>query len=84
MRGCRVYIGHPDRGFVLFVAHGGGYGHEPGVGDWPEPITWDYNGQLAECKPAWTRVTPPVARAAAREYVQTGSRPGSLVWPQDQ
>ncbi len=78
--GLQVGVGHPDRGFVLFVSEGGGYGVEPGVDGWPEAIGWDYNGQLTDYKPAWTRVRPEAVRQAALQYIRTGQRPGNLRW----
>ena len=73
--GLQLGIGHPHRAFVLALDTVGGYAVEPDLEPWPEPIAFDCGPQVIDFKPAWTRVRPATALAAAREYVLTGNRP---------
>jgi hypothetical protein len=84
--GLQLGVGHPDRAFVVWLDAGGGTGPEAGgsygIDDdleaWPEPIGFDCGVEFVDFKPAWTRVTPRQALAAAREYVLTGAKPTLL------
>jgi len=83
--GLQLGIGHPHRAFVVWLdaATGGGYGIDDNLEAWPEPIGFDCGVEVVDFKPAWTRVTPQQAVAAAREYVVTGARPTCLRFDPD-
>lgn len=71
-------VGHPDRAVLMCYGDDGGYGFDPELPLWPEPIPFDYNGEATDYKPTRTRLTPETVRAAAREYVATGRQPAGL------
>ena len=77
-----VGLGHGSRAFVDWLMDAG---HrqtaiEPGVEPQDEPIGFDVYGQWHERDPEETMVTPPTARRAIREYVNSGQRPTGLTW----
>jgi hypothetical protein len=76
--GLRYGVGHPHRAFVLALDAAGGYAVEPDLEPWPEPIAFDCGHDVYDVKPAWTRITPTTALAAARKYIRTGNRPPGL------
>ena len=76
--GLQIGVGHPHRAFVLALDAVGGYAVDPELPPWPEPIVFDCGHDVLDFKPAWTRVNPDTAIAAAREYVRTGVRPVAL------
>ncbi|MFC6022805.1 Imm1 family immunity protein [Plantactinospora solaniradicis] len=76
-RAIQIGVGRSDRGFLLYLGEDGGYGYEPGLSPWPETVVFDYNGEATEYKPARTRITPAVVRAAARGYL-TATRPQTI------
>ena len=78
--GLRIGVGHPHRAFILALDADGGYAVQPDLDPWPEPIAFDCGHDVVDFKPAWTRVTPPAAFAAARAYVRTGSPPPELTF----
>jgi len=79
----QIGVGHPDRSFVLWLGPEGGIGVEAGVAPWPDgapDIGFDYGGDAVFAGPYRARVTPAVAREAAREFVRTGRRPTFVEW----
>jgi len=78
--GLHMGVG-PKRAKVFWTGPGENIGYEPGV----PPVTTDlpefnYGGLPTEESPETVRVTPAVAREAAREFVTTGQRPTCLEW----
>lgn len=71
-RAIQLGVGHPERGFLLYLGDDGGYGYEPDLAPSPESIMFDYNGEATEYKPVRTRITPALVRAAARNYLTSG------------
>jgi hypothetical protein len=79
----QIGVGHPDLAFVVWLAPDGGIGIEPDATPWPNgarDIAFDYAGDPIFVGPDRARVSPPAARAAAREFVTTGHRPTCLDW----
>lgn len=77
--GLQIGVGHPERAFVLCL-RGGGYGIQPELDPWPEPIAFDCGHDVYDFKPAWTRVRPATAVRAAHEYIRTGALPDFLLF----
>jgi hypothetical protein len=80
----QIGFGHPERSFVLWLGPEGGIGIEAGVSPWPDgapDIAFDSAGDVILVGPDRTRVTPAVAREAAREFIRTRRRPTCLEWP---
>ena len=76
----QIGVGHPDRSFVMFDADAA-WGVEPGTPPASDPIWFDYGGTPTEFGPTRTRVSPAVAREAAREFVaRDGGRPTCVEW----
>lgn len=77
-----IGVGDPGRSFVDWLMDKGHrlYGHEPGVAAGADPVAYDVYGNFHEHPPEQSRVTPAVAREAAREYVRTGQRPTCVSW----
>jgi hypothetical protein len=81
--GIQLGIGHPERSFVHFLSDSiTVFGYQLGVGYGRHPIAFDRvtGSSPIYYPPSVTRVTPAVARQAAREYVTTGHRPFCLRW----
>ncbi|MEO3926067.1 Imm1 family immunity protein [Micromonosporaceae bacterium B7E4] len=76
-----ICIGNPARSFVYHVGDDGSsaWAYEPGLPPGPD-FLFDYGGVVTEAWPERTRVTPSAARAAAREFIGSGSRPDNLSW----
>lgn len=79
-----IGIGHPDRGFVVWLGEQGGLGAEREVPPWPaasHDIAFDYGGDPVFCGPERASVTPGKARQAAREFIASGGRrPTCVDW----
>jgi len=74
-------VGHPERAAAHWIsATEAGTGYEPHVPPWSAPIGFDLGGVATELPAEDTRLTPQVAREAAREYVRTGHRPTCVHW----
>ncbi len=76
----QIGLGHPERASLHFIGEpAGGIGYEPGLAPWTGgTVTFDENGEPAEYGPDQMRVSPKVAREAAREWVRTGVRPSCV------
>lgn len=81
--GFDIGIGHPERSFfwVYGTPDSTGYAFQPELSQWPEEIVFDVGGQASWYEPARTRVTPAVARKAAREFFTTEQLPTCVSWP---
>ena len=79
----QIGVGHPTWSFALWYGPGGGYGHEAGLEPGPAGLQFDQGGQPTYPDPQQLRVTPEMARTAAREYLVTGQRPQCLRWTDD-
>jgi hypothetical protein len=80
----QVGIGHPKRGFVLWLGPDMGYGFDPALEPLDEELTFDYGGEPTDYAPDRTRVTAEQARQAAHEFVATGERTRSVAWEVEQ
>jgi len=82
--GLHVSVGGTRRAKVFWngpPADGGGIGVEQGLPPWnDEAIAFDYGGLPTEETPETLRVTPAMARQAAREFIESGQRPTCLEW----
>ncbi|GAA4209610.1 Imm1 family immunity protein [Actinocatenispora rupis] len=78
--GLQFGLGHAERSCLLYVGPDGGFAHETGLSDWPDPIEFDMHGESTDFLPSETRVTPPTVRQAVREYMRTGRRPTNVAW----
>ena len=79
--GLQLGLGHPERAILVYAdAEGSAYAMDPALPDWPESIAFEYGGQPSDVDPHRLRMTPKAARAGAREYVETGERPGGVAW----
>ncbi|MFC6016105.1 Imm1 family immunity protein [Plantactinospora solaniradicis] len=79
-------IGHPARGFLLWLGPGHGLGYEVELPPWPSgvrEIEFDHGGEPVYCGPYRAAVTPAAVRDAALEYAATGARPGRVLWRDD-
>ena len=77
--GMQFVWGHSDRASLTWLGPGPGYGEDPALPEWPEPIAYDQD----EIGPHRTRLTPDEVRQAVREYVSTCQRPESVSWVTD-
>ncbi|SCL58365.1 Immunity protein Imm1 [Micromonospora yangpuensis] len=75
-----VGLGHPERAFVRWMGHDGGYGYQPDLPPGPAGLRFDYGGQPIHPEPHELRVSPPAARHAVEEFITTGQRPTHLLW----
>lgn len=76
-------IGHPTRGFLLWLGPGHGLGYESELPPWPagvREIEFDYGGEPVHCDPHRAAVSPATVRDAALEYAATGTRPTCVRW----
>jgi hypothetical protein len=79
--GLHMSVGHPDRAKVIWVGPGDGIGYQPDVAPWAgDIIAFDYGHLPTEEEPEYLRVTPAMAREAARQFIETGQRPTCLSW----
>jgi len=78
----QISVGHPERAALHFIGEpAGGIGHEPGLATWTGgAVTFDENGEPTEYGADRLLATPATAREAAREYVQTRTRPRCVEW----
>jgi hypothetical protein len=76
----QVGIGHPRRGFALWLGPDGGYGFDPALDPLDEELTFDYGGEPTDYGSYRTRLTAEQARHVAHEFVTTGERPRSVAW----
>jgi hypothetical protein len=78
----QLTVGHPDRAALFFVGEpAGGIGYQPELGPWTGgTVVFDYGGEPTEYGADRLRVTPVVAREAARQYLRTGRRPTRVEW----
>jgi hypothetical protein len=67
----------------LGVGQGGERGQEEGARPLNSSMRTDTQWAATPSSPAWARVTPTTALAAARKYVRTGSRPSGLSFDPD-
>lgn len=75
-------IGHPTRSFVYHVGADGdsAWGYQPEIPPTPE-VYANHGGSVDESWPERARVSPVMARQAAREFVLRGAqRPTCLHW----
>jgi hypothetical protein len=80
--GIRLGVGHPERSFVHFIDGSvTEFGYEPNLG-YGRRLVFNQvrDSSPLSHPPGLTRVTPTIARHAAREYVTTGRRPTCLHW----
>ena len=65
-------IGHAERSFVYQLAADGtgAWGYQPDLEPGPA-FVFDYAGTTTDAWPERTRVAPPAARAAARQFIAT-------------
>jgi hypothetical protein len=79
-------VGHPERAFLDWLdrsePHGRAnrYGFQPGTAPIEESLGFDVFGHWSERGPKRTRVTPTVAKGAARQYLDTAARPTNVEW----
>jgi len=71
----QIGIGHPQRGFVLWLGSDPGYAVDLDNEPLGEDLTFDYGGEPTDYGPARTRVSSEQVRQAVREFVATGARP---------
>lgn len=78
----QLSVGYPHRAAPHFIGEPhGGVGYQPGLEPWQGGVvTFDENGEPAEYGAAQLRVTPSMARQAAREWLTTGTRPTCVRW----
>jgi len=78
----QITVGYQGRAAVHYVGvPAGGVGVESGLAVWTGgEVTFDENGEPTTFGADQLRVTPEVARGAAREYVRTGLRPTNVWW----
>ena len=80
-----IGIGHPHRSFAYYVgaAEDSAWGFQPELAPTAD-VYADYAGVVTEVWPERTRVSPDVARQAAREFVSACTqRPSCLSWDID-
>jgi hypothetical protein len=80
--GLQIGVGHPHRSRLVYVGPpAGGIGYSPDLPPWDGgDISFDFGGVPTEDSTDHTRITPHLARQAAREYVSTGQRPTCVSW----
>lgn len=79
--GLQIGVGHPHRSRLLYVGPpAGGFAYNPDTPPWDSDISFDFGGIPTEDDPNHTRLTPNLARQAARQYVDTGQRPTCVSW----
>ncbi|GAA5190621.1 hypothetical protein GCM10023322_46210 [Rugosimonospora acidiphila] len=76
--GFQLVWGHPERAALTWLGGDSAIAVDPSLPHWPEVIRDDQD----ESSPRYTRIAPRQARAAVRQYVQTGRRPTNVLWEQ--